>query len=245
MTDKVDWEGLEEAADEQREEEASSPDEQDEGNDDAAQADDGDGGDEEELLTLTEVSNRTGISMPTLQRYKKEFQDRIPSVGKGRRQRYPVHSLPVFEQIKKENIKKRGRPRKSGSKKKKQKADVEPARTDLLTLTEVGERTGISYPTLVRYVKLHGDKIPHEGEGRRRRYYPAAVEVFQEIRSQSGRGRRRKASGGGSSSGGGKADPGLARRVRSLEKSQEKLEKQIRDLLRELKKPMTVTIQRK
>jgi hypothetical protein len=25
-----------------------------------------------ELLTLTEVSNRTGISMPTLQRYKKE-----------------------------------------------------------------------------------------------------------------------------------------------------------------------------
>ena len=71
------------------------------------------------LLTLTEVSERTGISMPTLQRYKKEFQDRIPSVGKGRKQRYPADSLDVFQEIKKENIKKRGRPKKSGGGKTK------------------------------------------------------------------------------------------------------------------------------
>lgn len=247
-----------EDAEEARSEEAGSPAEQEEGNEEEAQAqpdagddadDDDEGDDDEGLLTLTEVSNRTGISMPTLQRYKKEFQDRIPSVGKGRRQRYPEESLPVFEQIKRENIKKRGRPRKSGGAKKK--PSVEPARTDLLTLTEVGERTGISYPTLVRYVKMHGDRIPHEGEGRRRRYYPEAVEVFQELRSQSGRGGRRKGSGTraaaatGGGGGGGKADPGLARRVRSLEKSQDRLETQIRELLRELRKPMTVTIQRK
>ena len=229
-------------------------------------ADQGAGG-EQELLTLTEVSNRTGISMPTLQRYKKEFQNRIPSVGKGRKQRYPADSLDVFEQIKQENIKKRGRPRKSGGAgagggggrkpaAAKKKA-AEPARSDLLTLTEISERTGISYPTLVRYVKLHGDDIPFEGEGRRRRYHPQAVAVFQQLRSQSGRGRRKKgkapaaaASGAAASTGGGKAaaaasDPSLARRVRSLEKSQEKLEGQIRDLLRELKKPMTVTLQRK
>ena len=221
----------------------------------------GEGG--QELLTLTEVSNRTGISMPTLQRYKKEFQNRIPSVGKGRKQRYPADSLDVFEQIKKENIKKRGRPRKSaggakagGAKKAKPAAKAasgDKARTDLFTLTEVGERTGISYPTLVRYVKLHGDKIPFEGKGRKRRYHPEAVAVFQELRSQSGRGRRKKGTGGAAAStggGGGKAaaaasDPSLARRVRSLEKSQEKLEAQIRDLVRELKKPMTVTLQRK
>lgn len=213
-----------------------------------------------ELLTLTEVSNRTGISMPTLQRYKKEFQDRIPSVGKGRKQRYPADSLDVFEEIKQENIKKRGRPRKSGARPAaaaKKPKSAEPARSDLLTLTEVGERTGISYPTLVRYVKLHGDDIPYEGEGRRRRYHPEAVEVFQKLRSQSGRGRRKKgtaapassaAASSAASSGGGRAaaagDASLAKRVRSLEKSQEKLEQQIRDLVRELKKPMTVTLTR-
>jgi DNA-binding transcriptional MerR regulator len=229
----------------------------------AAQGNGGEASGDQDLLTLTEVSNRTGISMPTLQRYKKEFQDRIPSVGKGRKQRYPADSLDVFEQIKQENIKKRGRPRKSGgggrpaAAAKKEKSPA-PARSDLLTLTEVSERTGISYPTLVRYVKLHGDDIPYEGEGRRRRYHPQAVEVFQKLRSQSGRGRRKKgaaapaaaspAAGGGGGGGGARAaaagDGSLAKRVRSLEKSQEKLEQQIRDLLRELKKPMTVTLSR-
>jgi excisionase family DNA binding protein len=203
-----------------------------------------------ELLTLTEVSNRTGISMPTLQRYKKEFQDRIPSVGQGRTQRYPEESLPVFEEIKKENIKKRGRPRKSGkpaASKPRKKSAPQADRSGLLTLTEVSERTGISYPTLVRYMKLHADRIPHEGKGRKRRYHPEAVEAFQEIRSQSGRGRRKKAAGGGKAAAGGggaAGDGSLARRVRSLEKSQERLEKQIRSLIEELKKPLTVTVKR-
>jgi len=214
-------------------------------------------GEGQELLTLTEVSNRTGISMPTLQRYKKEFQDRIPTVGEGRTQRYPLESLPVFEQIKKENIKKRGRPRKSaqGGQKKEKKAASEPARSDLLTLTEVGERTGISYPTLVRYVKLHGDEIPYEGKGRKKRYHPEAIEVFNRLRSESGRGRKRKKASGGTkkasspatssaATGSRATDPALGRRVASLEKSQERLEKQIRSLLEELKKPMTVTLRR-
>jgi DNA-binding transcriptional MerR regulator len=214
------------------------------------------------LLTLTEVSNRTGISMPTLQRYKKEFQDRIPTVGEGRTQRYPASSLPVFEQIKQENIKKRGRPRKSGSgagKPKPQKPKTAaPAGSDLLTLTEVGKRTGISYPTLVRYVKLHGDQIPHEGKGRKRRYHPEAVEVFNRLRSESSRGPRRgrkpaaaKVTAAAPSSGRAAAaaapsaaDPGLGRRVAALEKVQERLEKLIRDLVTELKKPMTVTLRR-
>jgi len=212
----------------------------------------GDGG--EKLLTLTEVSNRTGISMPTLQRYKKEYQDRLPTVGEGRRQRYPVSSLKVFEEIKKENIARRGRPRKSDSggrrAARKPAAKKASARSGLLTLTEVSSRTGISYPTLVRYVKLHGDRIPYEGEGRRRRYHPEAVGVFQELRSQSGRGRRKKAAGGGTgraparATGTGDGSGRLAQRVGSLEKSQERLEKLIRDLIQQLRKPMTVTLQR-
>jgi predicted DNA-binding transcriptional regulator AlpA len=211
----------------------------------------------DELLTLSEVSNRTGISMPTLQRYKRNHQDRIPSEGKGRRQRYPVEALEVFKELKKENIQKRGRPKGSTSKRKKSSARGRKASAasngsgdGLLTLTEVGERTGISYPTLVRYVKLHGDRIPFEGEGRRRRYHPEAVEVFRQIRSESPRGRR--ASGGGgtakASSGGRGSSNGnnaaLLRRLDKLERSQEALTKEIRGLVKYLQKPMKATFSR-
>ena len=67
--------------------------------------------DQPHLLTLSEVSKRTKISMPTLQRYKKEYQGRIPSVGKDRKQRYPVEALEVVQAIKQENLAKRGRRR--------------------------------------------------------------------------------------------------------------------------------------
>ena len=56
------------------------------------------------LLTLTEVANRTKISMPTLQRYKKLYQDRIPSEGAGRKQRYPKSAIPVFLELKKDEL---------------------------------------------------------------------------------------------------------------------------------------------
>ncbi|HYO12020.1 MAG TPA: helix-turn-helix domain-containing protein, partial [Thermoanaerobaculia bacterium] len=67
------------------------------------------------LYTLSEISQRTGISMPTLQRYKKLYQSRIPAVGKGRKQRYPESALPVFDEIKNENAGRRGRPRKDAA----------------------------------------------------------------------------------------------------------------------------------
>jgi DNA-binding transcriptional MerR regulator len=219
---------------------------------------------QEALYTLTEVSEKTGISMPTLQRYKKNYQDRIPSVGKGRRQRYPEGALAVFEEIKKENIKRRGRPPKSESKKKggggrKPKsgksggaqAPASDQKGDLLTLTKVSEETGISYPTLVRYVKLHGDRIPFEGKGRSRRYHPEAVEVFQQLRSESSRGRKKKPAGGGAkgrrkSGGGGGGGGGgdIGKRVESLERAQASLEKQIRELIKQVKKPLKLTINR-
>lgn len=215
------------------------------------------------LLTLSEVSKRTGISMPTLQRYKKEYQNRIPSEGKGRKQRYPESALPVFEEIKKENIARRGRPRKGGGGKKAKagrptgskrggrgrKAQSSSGgggggQQGLLTLTEISKRTGISYPTLTRYVKLHLGEIPHEGKGRSRRYHPEAVEVFNRLRSQSGRGR--KAGGGrraGSGGGGRKAaaasggDGRLAQRVQSLEKA-------VNELRRLVERPIKVTLSR-
>jgi DNA-binding transcriptional MerR regulator len=212
------------------------------------------------LYTLTEVASKTGISMPTLQRYKKSYQSRIPSVGKGRKQRYPEAALPVFEQLKQENIGRRGRPRKSaeakapvrrgGARGKKQAAaPAAKEKGGLLPLTAIAEKTGISYPTLVRYVKLHGDRIPSEGKGRSRRYHPDAIAVFKELRAESPRGRRAKKAAGAPrraaaapAAAGGGGD--LGRRVGSLEKSQASLEKRIKELIKQLNKPLKVTINR-
>jgi len=206
---------------------------------------------EQRLYTLTEVSERTGISMPTLQRYKKSYQDRIPSVGEGRTQRYPKESFAVFKQLKKENIKRRGRPRKTDGPTRAPSKTKQREAEGLLTLTKIAEEAGISYPTAVRYVKLYEDRIPHKGSGRTRRYYPEAIDVFKQLRSESPRGRRpkrrsevaapRRAAVG---VGVGVGDGRLARRVEALERSHGDLEKQIRELIRQLKKPLKVTIQR-
>jgi predicted DNA-binding transcriptional regulator AlpA len=250
---------------------------------------------EERLLTLSEVSEKTGISMPTLQRYKKLYQGRIPSVGSGRKQRYPATALPVFEEIKNENVGRRGRPRKDASaprrpvvaaaparrgrkpaaakaaakvpaKRGRPRKDATPARRpaaaapargrrgakpapaapaargrarggNLLTLTQISETTGISYPTLVRYVRLYSDRLPHEGKGRGRRFYPQAVDVFRQIRSESGRGGRKPGSGAGRGPGrprGTGADESTAQRLKALEKSHQALEKRLRTLVRSL-----------
>lgn len=205
--------------------------------------------DAEGLLTLSEVSRRTGISMPTLQRYKKLYQDRIPSVGEGRKQRYHPEALPVFVQLKKENIAKRGRPKKSASA-KKSKRSLPPKRgrrpaaskssdQELLTLTRIGELTKISYPTLVRYVKLHGRDIPHVGSGRKRRFLPEAVEVFKQLRASSKRGgrkRRGSATAGRRAAGG--ASGAVKQRIAALEKSYRDLERKYDRLVAKLKKPI-------
>lgn len=219
------------------------------------------------LYTLSEVSEKTGISMPTLQRYKKQFQSRIPSVGKGRRQRYPEEALPVFEQIKEENIARRGRPRKSETKRAGRRtppakrrgasrpvAAAQPAAAggeELLTLTEVAKRAKISYPTAVRYVKSHASEIPHEGKGRRRRFYPEAVEVVKRLRKETSRGRKAGARKTASTRGRGRPKVSAAaeggglpqqaeKRINDLERSYARLEKKLNSLVEKLKKPRRV-----
>ena len=211
----------------------------------------------QKLYTLTEVSKETGISMPTLQRYKKLHQKRIPSVGEGRRQRYPRKALAVFKQIKNENLKKRGRPAaasksgrkaKAGSARKTRKGRAKKSSRKgdeggLLTLLEIGRRTGISYPTLLRYVRIHGKKIPHVGKGRRRRYPVEAVAVFRDIRKSSKRGPRvgkpRAASARGTATG---RDQALTKRIRELETAQRKVTEQLDEILELLKQPMKITV---
>jgi len=234
------------------------------------------------LYTLSEISQKTNISMPTLQRYKKLYQNRIPSVGQGRKQRYPESALPVFGQIKQENAGKRGRPRKNAaeaarpaaSKRRGRPPAAAPAngrrrkagarRTGarrgrppgavktgrrgrprksssggLLTLSEISRQTGISYPTLVRYVRLHSGRLPSEGTGRTRRFYPQAVDVFRQLRSESGRGGRRRGAGAGRRGGRRAAsgtDGAVAKRLKAIEKTQQNLEKRFKRLVNKLQK---------
>lgn len=212
---------------------------------------------QERLYTLTELSKLAGVSMPTLQRYKKQYQSRIPSVGKGRSQRYPEAAIEVVQEIKSENLKKRGRPRKKGRKASpRKKASRRTTRAskkggargrkkaggELLTLTEIGRRTGISYPTLVRYVKLHLDQIPHEGTGRKRRFPPEAIPVFKRLRGASKRGRKPRSKKVAARRGVG-TDRALAQRIRKLESAQKSIAKQLDSVISLLKKPVRVTIE--
>ena len=238
-----------------------------------------------DLLTLTEVAKKTKISMPTLQRYKKLYQDRIPSEGEGRKQRYPKEALPVFLELKKENIGRRGRPRKNAApvaktakprKAAKKTVARKPARkaaakkatkkskstAGLLTLTQISETTGISYPTLLRYVKSNLADIPHQGTGRARRYEPGAVAVFKSMRKRSKRGRKSKAALAAAQA----AAPAAAakkparrrgrprkevpmsdvvNRIKALETSQRKLERLITRLQKQLDKPIRLVAQRR
>ena len=199
------------------------------------------------LLTLSEVSRRTRISMPTLQKYKKRYAARIPSVGLGRRQRYPLASLAVFQQLREEGLSRRGRRRKvATSARPAGRAAASGVPEGLLSLQQIRSETGISYPTLLRYAKLYLDRIPHVGTGKRRRYPRQAVDVFRELRRSSTRGRKpaqpallgapaRVAAIGGD----------LDRRLGRLEGSQRALERQIRELTKLLRRPMELTIRRR
>ena len=230
------------------------------------------------LLTLTEVSKRTKISMPTLQRYKKLYQDRIPSEGEGRKQRYPEESLAVFLQLKKENIGRRGRPRKNApraaapaaarkpakkamrSKKSSARKSAKKSGGNLLTLTQIAKTTGISYPTLLRYVKTNLANIPHAGTGRARRFEPGAVAVFKDMRKRSKRGRKPKAKTGKpgrpaatkpAASGRRRGRPPkvidtaeLMARIKELEKGQRALERLCARQQKQLDKPYRIVLKR-
>jgi DNA-binding transcriptional MerR regulator len=211
-------------------------------------------GGEGKPLTLTEVSKRTGISMPTLQKYKKRYGDRIPSVGKGRTQRYPAASLVVFTALRKENMARRGRPRKDGSAASPRKGGRRMAsrrgrprnaaakRGGLLTLTQIQRQTGISYPTLLRYVRTSLARIPHVGIGRARRFQADAVEVFRQLRGESRRGRPpgSKNKRAGARRGRPAATGFVSGQVSKLANLMTELSKRLERVEKELKKPLQI-----
>ena len=212
-------------------------------------------------MTLSSIGQQTGISYPTLQRYVRLFGDRIPHEGEGRKRRYHPDSVAVFRELRAES--KPGRKPKAAPaakaparKKRKARAAAKPAAAapKLLTLTAIGQQTGISGPTLQRYLKLYGDRIPHEGEGRKRRYHPEAVAVFRELRSRSRRGRKPKAKVAAAA----KTPVRRKRKARaakakrqaapaaagSVEARLAALEAQVSLVLQKLEQPITVTLNR-
>jgi len=157
---------------------------------------------------------------------------------------------------------------KGGRKRKRAGKDArKEAAGDGLSLSDVSEQLGIPYPTVARYATQFEDRIPHTGSGRNRRFPPEAVEVFRQIRKESKPGRppkqkkerqaaptrvARKAAEArpapveraAPAPATGRADEAqLARRIQSLERSQQLLEDQLRDLLDRLSRPAVVTIQ--
>ena len=192
------------------------------------------------LLSLSEVARRTRISMPTLLRYKREHADEIPSVGEGRTQRYPKEAVAVFSRLKEDRMAQRGR------RKGKPAGAGKPGKgaalaAGLLSLSEVGRLTGISYPTLLRYVKLHLNEIPHAGSGRSRRFRSEAVEVFARLRRESRRGRRPAGERGGVVETSARA---LLSRLDRMERNQAEMARQLRSLLKGLERPIRVVVQR-
>ncbi len=198
------------------------------------------------LLTLSEVSKRTGISMPTLQKYKRLNASDLASVGEGRKQRYLLESLPVFERLRREGLARRGGGSHSSEPRTTKPKSSSGSRTPsgLLSLQRIKEITGISYPTLLRYVSLHLDKIPHVGEGRKRRYPKEAIDVFVDLRKNSPRGRKPKAGSPSANAQAASASARLERKIVELQRSQVQLERQVRELAEYLRRPVVLTMKR-
>jgi excisionase family DNA binding protein len=196
----------------------------------------------EKLYSLAEVAEKTGISVASLRRYRTLHPQRVPSSGKGRRQRFPAAALPVFQELKAEGMARRGRGAAARRRPRARRGAAPTAgggeRGNLLTLVEIGRRTGISYPTLLRYVRLHLDRLPHVGSGRKRRFRPAAVEEFKKLRQQSRRGRRRGTSATVA------AAPAVTRQLAKLERGQRALARQLRDLRKALARPVRIKLER-
>jgi hypothetical protein len=193
------------------------------------------------LLTLGEVARRAGVSIPTAQSYKRKYQNRLPSVGEGRKQRYELGAVAVFQELRTENAGRRGGRRAGGAVGKAAAASpVDGVRGQALSLAEIARRTRNSYPTLLRYLQVHSRAIPSIGSGRTRRFPARAVAVFEKLRSQS-RGGRKRATESGIRTGVG-TDPALSARIRKIESMQTDLARQLTDLVRVLKQPLQVTI---
>jgi len=147
------------------------------------------------LLSLSELEELTGMKRSVLVRYARRYQDRIPSIGLDEEQRFPPRAVPIFLSIAKEvETASATSAEQTLMHRELNRAPAAGMPKNLLRLSEISKLTGISYPSLVRYLRTQGDRIPGVGEGRERRFPPEAVEIFRVLRQESGRGGRKESS---------------------------------------------------
>ena len=114
----------------------------------------------------------------------------------------------------------------------------------LLTLSAIHRKTGIAMATLAKYVRQASAKFPSVGRGRRRRYHPAALSAFKQMRAQSRRGPKpglRRGAGGAA------AGRGLARigsQIRRLDRRSRKIERSLKRLERLAGRPVRLKLLR-
>jgi len=272
-------------------------------------------GAEQRTFSLMEVAQETGIAMPILLRYKREYPDRIPSQGSGSQQRFPEEAFEIFVELHRKESEQRDLPRRGGfgllslprlRRNREAPAPERPAEHDAgdeaqagneaearteapatvsptpaepvetpaasrapaapakprtgaatLTLKAISDELGIAYPTIARYATKHEERIPHVGEGRKRRFPPEAIEVFRQIRKESKPGRPPKAKTQKKRAAAPRAEAApqpaaaaptrspdaLARRIEQLERRQGQLETMVRSLREELERPMTAIVE--
>ncbi len=73
---------------------------------------------EEPLFTLTEMAEQTDISLASLSKYVKDHPDRVPSKLVGKMRKFPRAAIAVFQQIKSENLGRRGNGHDRGERQK-------------------------------------------------------------------------------------------------------------------------------
>lgn len=136
-----------------------------------------------------------------------------------------------------------------------------PAGSATLTLKAISDELGIAYPTIARYATKHEERIPHVGEGRKRRFPPEAIDVFRQIRAESKPGRppkakterkraaaapvapRPAATGAPIAAAPTRPPADLMQRIEYLERRQQQLETMVRSLREELERPVTAIVE--
>lgn len=173
------------------------------------------------LLTLAEVARRSGISVPTLQRYKRLHGARIPTQGEGRSQRYPEQAVTVFQRIKQENLERNSLPRPGGrllSLTAQRRAAEQAQKARDAETAESAESASRAAPATT------GSPGKRPLDGRR----DGAPARRSQAASSSGDGKVREWDA---------ETAGMERRIAALEKAQLRLEREIRSALEELEAP--------
>lgn len=100
--------------------------------------------------------------------------------------------------------------------------------------------------TLAKYVRQAPRKFPSHGLGRRRRYFPAALNVFVRLRKQSRRGPKpgTRRGLGPSMSNFVAATSKLRTQVRRIDARQKKIQRQVSRLLRLAIRPLRIRVER-